>query len=59
MKAYLDTNVLVAGSVENHLHHAPAFDLVNAVKEGDLQGCISTHGPAEYYGHDPRTLRPA
>ncbi len=49
MKAYLDTNVLVAGSVENHPHHVPAFDLVKAVKEGDLQGFISTHGLAEYY----------
>ena len=49
MKAYLDTNVLVAASVEDHQHHVPAFDLVKAVKEGALQGCISTHGLAEYY----------
>jgi predicted nucleic acid-binding protein len=49
VKAYLDTNVLVAASVENHPHHVPAFDLVKAVKEGALQGCISTHGLAEYY----------
>ena len=48
MKAYLDTNVLVAASVEDLQHHVPAFDLVKAVKEGDLQGCISTHGLAEY-----------
>jgi predicted nucleic acid-binding protein len=27
----------------------PSFDLVKAVKQGALQGCISTHGLAEYY----------
>jgi len=49
VKAYLDTNVLVAASVQEHQHHVPAFDLVKAVKEGALQGCISTHGLAEFY----------
>jgi predicted nucleic acid-binding protein len=49
VKAYLDTNVLVAASVPDHPHHVPAFDLVEAVKEGALQGCISTHGLAEFY----------
>jgi predicted nucleic acid-binding protein len=49
VKAYLDTNVLVAASVQEHQHHVPAFDLVKAVKEGAFQGCISTHGLAEFY----------
>ena len=49
MKAYLDTNVLVAASVQEHGHHAPAFDLVKRVKEGAFKGCISTHGLAEFY----------
>lgn len=49
MKVYLDTNVLVAASVEEHQHHVQAFDLVKAVKEGVMQGCISTHGLAEFY----------
>lgn len=49
MKAYLDTNVLVAASVQEHQHHVQSFDLVKAVKEGALQGCISTHGLAEFY----------
>ena len=49
MKVYLDTNVLVAASVQEHPHHAPAFDLVKAVKEGALQGSISTHGLTEFY----------
>jgi predicted nucleic acid-binding protein len=49
VKAYLDTNVLVAASVQDHQHHVPAFDLVKAVKEGALHGCISTHGLAEFY----------
>ena len=49
MKGYLDTNILVAASVEDHRHHVPSFDLVKAVKNGALRGCISTHGLAEYY----------
>jgi predicted nucleic acid-binding protein len=49
VKAYLDTNILVAASVEGHRHHTQSFDLVKAVKQGALNGCISTHGLAEYY----------
>lgn len=49
MKYYLDTNVLVAASVEDHPRHVPAFDLVKAVKKGTVQACISTHGLAEFY----------
>jgi predicted nucleic acid-binding protein len=49
VKAYLDPNVLVAASVQEHPHHVPSFDLVKAVKEGALRGCISTHGLAEFY----------
>ena len=49
MKAYVDTNVLVAASIEEHQHHVQAFDLVKAVKKGRLQGCISTQGLAEFY----------
>ena len=49
MKAYLDTNLLVAASVQDHPHHVPSFDLVKAIKQGALQGCISTHGLAEFY----------
>jgi predicted nucleic acid-binding protein len=49
VKAYLDTNILVAASVEDHPRHVPSFDLVKAVKNGALRGCISTDGLAEYY----------
>jgi predicted nucleic acid-binding protein len=49
VKAYVDTNVLVASSVEEHRHHVPAFELVKRVKEGNVRGCISTHGLAEFY----------
>jgi predicted nucleic acid-binding protein len=49
VKVYLDTNVLVAASVEEHPHHVPSFDLVHAVKQGSLKGCIGTHGLAEFY----------
>ena len=49
MKAYFDTNVLVAASIAEHQHHLHSFDLVRAVKNGSLLGCVSTHGLAEYY----------
>jgi predicted nucleic acid-binding protein len=49
VKAYLDTNILVAASVEDHVHHAPSFSLIKAVKQGTTKGYISTHGLAEYY----------
>ena len=55
MKAYLDTNVLIAASVREHPHHAPALDLVRAVIAGAIDGCISTHGMAEYYSVATRT----
>jgi predicted nucleic acid-binding protein len=49
VKAYLDTNVLVASSAEEHQHHARSFALMNAIKNGTLQGYISTHVLAEFY----------
>lgn len=49
MRAYLDTNILVAASVQGHPHHSPAFALVESVKTGSIRGCVSTHGLAEYY----------
>jgi predicted nucleic acid-binding protein len=49
VKVYLDTNVLVAAVVKDHQHHVQSFDLVKAVKDGALKGCISTHGLAEFY----------
>jgi predicted nucleic acid-binding protein len=49
VKVYIDTNVLVAASIEDHQHYAPAFELLKKVKGGSLQGCISSHGLAEFY----------
>jgi predicted nucleic acid-binding protein len=49
VKVYLDTNILIAASVQEHQHHVQSFDLVKAVKEGSIEGCIGTHGLAEFY----------
>ena len=49
MKVYLDTNILVAASVQEHPHHEQSFDLVRAVKKGAVEGFITTHGLAEFY----------
>jgi predicted nucleic acid-binding protein len=55
VKAYLDTNILVAASIEDHQHHTQAFHLIKAAKDGAVKGCISTHGLAEYYSVITRT----
>jgi predicted nucleic acid-binding protein len=49
VKAYFDTNVLIAASVGQHPHHEPAFQLVAAVKRKAMQGCLSAHGMLEFY----------
>jgi predicted nucleic acid-binding protein len=49
VKAYLDTNVLVAAAVREHPHHVPCFDLIRRVKDKKLRGCVGTHGLAEFY----------
>ncbi len=49
MKAYFDTNVLVAASVQVHQHHVQSFELLRTVKDGALQACIGVHGLAEFY----------
>ena len=55
MKVYVDTNVLVAASVEQHAQHVPAFELLSAIERNAMQGCISTHGLAEFYSVVTRT----
>jgi predicted nucleic acid-binding protein len=49
VKIYVDTNILIAASVQAHPHHAQSFELVKNIKDRLLQGCISTHGLAEFY----------
>jgi predicted nucleic acid-binding protein len=49
VKVYLDTNILIAASVQEHQHHLQSFDLLKSVKEGAVQGCIGSHGLAEFY----------
>lgn len=49
MKAYVDTNILVAASVQAHQHHAQSFELVSKITKGTLKGYISAHGLAEFY----------
>jgi predicted nucleic acid-binding protein len=46
---YVDTNVLVAASLEAHPHHAPAEDWLRRVHAGELKACIATHGVAEMF----------
>ena len=43
MKAYFDTSVLVAASVDDHPSHGVSFHLVASVRQKALWGCISQH----------------
>lgn len=56
MIVYFDTNVLVAASVRAHPHHGPASHLLHAARSGQVKGCVSTHGLAEFYSVLTRTL---
>ena len=49
MKIFFDTSVLVAAMLENHPHHAPAAARLRDVVQREAEGCISTHGMAEFY----------
>jgi len=49
MKVYVDTNVLVAAVLANHPHHLRAETMLQKAHMGEVKGCISTHGVAEFY----------
>jgi len=55
MRVYLDTSVLVAGSVAQHPHHSPAAEILKRVHAGKLVGVVSTHVVAELYSVLTRT----
>jgi predicted nucleic acid-binding protein len=49
MKVLLDTSVLVAAVVRNHVHHARAFAVLDRVQGGKDDGFVCTHSLAEMY----------
>ena len=49
MKVCFDTSTLVAALLQQHPHHAIAFPRLQAVKEGSVQGHLTTHGLAEIF----------
>lgn len=49
MKAYFDTNVLIAAFIQEHPHHTQSFRLVEKVVNGTLRGYSSAHTLAEFY----------
>ena len=60
MKIYIDTNIVVAQTAKNHIHHANAAGLFLQIKLHRWRPVISTHGLAEIYAvltgapHKPR-----
>ncbi|HWD19923.1 MAG TPA: PIN domain-containing protein [Verrucomicrobiae bacterium] len=49
MKAFLDTNVLVAAVIQIHESHHKAFAVLDRVQNGKDHGFVSAHSLAEIY----------
>lgn len=49
MRAYFDTNVLVASLKAEHPHHAASFAATSRVHRGEVEGCIAAQSLAELY----------
>ena len=49
MKVCFDTSTLVAALLQQHPHHAIAFPRLKEVREGAVQGYMTTHCLAELY----------
>ena len=60
MRAYFDTTVFVAASVDYHVHHNQALVALELAQSGKMKNYISGHGLAEAYSVLTRTpFRPA
>jgi predicted nucleic acid-binding protein len=55
MKAYFDTNVLVAALQPNHIHHGRSFAAYIRVQKGAVDGYLSGQGLTELYSVLTRT----
>ncbi len=49
MKVFLDTSVLVAAIIEQHIDHARAFAILEQVQTKKDEGVVSAHSLAETY----------
>ena len=59
MKWYFDTSVLVAATVNTHVHHSRAQSVLEAFHEGKHRGYLSTHSlPDVYYVLTRTPFRP-
>ena len=49
MRVFLDTNVLIAACIEDHVHHTRAAPIVANIHEGRNEGFTSGHAVLELY----------
>jgi predicted nucleic acid-binding protein len=47
VKAFFDTNVLIAACIEGHAHHERATPLLESVIQGKTEGVVSAHSLLE------------
>jgi predicted nucleic acid-binding protein len=55
MRAYFDTTIFVAASVEGHVHHNQALAVLELAKSGKMNNYVSGHGLSEAYSVLTRT----
>jgi len=55
VKAYFDTNVIIAGFAESHIHHDRAFETLVGLYDGNISGVVLAHGLSEMYSVLTRT----
>ena len=55
MKAYFDTNVLVAAVQPDHVHHSGSFAAYVGVTKGEIAGHVASQGLAELYSNLKQT----
>lgn len=58
LKAYFDSNIVIAALVRSHQHHVPSASALVSVRNRAVSGLISAHGLAEIYGFLSRSLYP-
>jgi predicted nucleic acid-binding protein len=60
MKVFIDSNVIIAASLAEHVHHAQALRVVEAVHRKEAEGFVSAHSLLETFAtltRLPRTPR--
>lgn len=59
MRVMFDTSVLIAGQMELHVDHLPAWHWIEAARQGTIKMLVAAHSMAECYSALTRMPKPA